>query len=238
MECHNIKKSLDKLTRAITIASNERDKRRAESGLETFLNNRNVAELEKLLSFKYSDSVVKEIEFAIWSKKLDCDLDNLLHIIYSENDVRKKDTAILAIGDKGYTEAAGTLIELLGSSDVVIREAAAISISNIKLQKALKPLVSTIKANPNSSELLYGAFLALNCNEIVKFLIEQYANTNSIIIRYTIEQCFTEGAVTSITPSEKEYCLDILDRIKSETESDVQKLKSIIKEITVSKNGL
>jgi hypothetical protein len=190
---------------AAQCAKNEREKRKAYSGISRIMEKALPSELEKIIEATKDGFIRKQAEVELWWRAFDKKPKNLLEFIQTSNDKDKIGNAIIELGNLKSRDAVNILIDLLDDTD--LREAAAMALRQMPTQKSFRPLVRSIKKQPEGVECLLYTLQVIDCSGAAEFLIDLFiSNPDAPVVRDDIYVCFAEGAVKKISKTTKKKC--------------------------------
>jgi hypothetical protein len=186
-------------------AKTNRNKRKFHFATINYLNKASLSELEDIFR-KTKDKFTKEhVEVELWWRKFDKQPENLLDFIQTSKNKNKMISAIIEIGNLKYKNAVSILIDFL--EDVDLRDSAAMALRQMPTQKSFRPLIQSIRQEPEGIECLLYALQVIDCSKASEFLVDLFTSKpDAPVVRDDIYVCFAEGAVKKISKTTKKKC--------------------------------
>ena len=193
------------LEQASQSAKTERDKRKAQRRIINYLEKVSFPELEEIVGAAKEKFLRRHAEVEFWWRKFDKKPENLLEFIRTSNDKDKIIEVIIELGNLKCMDAVSMLIGFL--DDIELRNSAASALREMPTQKSFKPLIQSIKQEPEGIECLLYALQVIDCSGAAEFLIDLFIlNPDAPVVRDDIYVCFAEGAVKKISKTTKKKC--------------------------------
>ena len=209
-------------------AKSEKEKRKVFRTILKKTEKASIAELDETLNSTNSKLIEKQIKLELWWRSFSKDPEKLLEFIETATDKDKISRAIIELGEIKHRNATNTIIKFLDDMD--LRDSAALALREMPTQEAFKPLIQSIKKNPDGSECLLYALELLDCSDAAELLVDLFIlKPNAPVVRYDIYVCFSEGAVKRIPKEVKEVCCSKLLGATEEPRSpnDTKELKQL-----------
>lgn len=133
--------------------------------------------------------------------------ESLLHTLRTSTDTEEVRHAAIRLGDEQVIEALDDLVAMLRHPQLVLRDAAALALRDLRDQRALHPLADAVRAEPGRCGTFLYALQTLDCRPIVEFLVELFIDSGPSV-RTSVSGCL-ETIDAATLPA------DVLARIRS-----------------------